>query len=283
VAAGRTIGSIADADGANASTLIPAVDRGYTVNGDGSVTQFVLSTLQTVKRIKLGDDADSAVYDPATGQLAVMMAEDRAVVFLDAKSGDRRGSLKMPSAKLEATAVDGQGRIFIAERDRNAVAVVDAKARTLVAEWPIAGCQQPTGLAYDAGHKRLFAGCRGNDPVLGIIADGDGRAVATVPIGRGNDGVIYDADTTSIFTSNGVDANLVVVRQLDADTYALAEAVMTRPSARTMAMNPKTKAIYLVTAEGAVDPAKPVNTGPSRFYPNVFFPDTLTVLTYAPR
>jgi len=50
-----------------------------------------------------------------------------------------------------------------------------------------------------------------------------------------------------------------------------------------MTLDPKSKKVYLVTAEGSVDPAKKINKGVASFYPNKYFPDTFTVLTYAPK
>jgi hypothetical protein len=73
----------------------------------------------------------------------------------------------------------------------------------------------------------------------------------------------------------------VVIAQVDANTYRLEEAVSTRPYARTMALDPKTKKVYLVTAEGAVDPAQPWKSDVAPFYPNVYFRDTFTLLTYS--
>jgi hypothetical protein len=67
------------------------------------------------------------------------------------------------------------------------------------------------------------------------------------------------------------------------DSYTLAEATTTRPYARTMAYDPKTRKIYLVTAEGTADPAKKINKAVAPFYPNRYFPDTFTVLTFAPK
>ena len=120
--------------------------------------------------------------------------------------------------------------------------------------------------------------------VPAVVQDADsGKVIATQEIGRGNDGVIYDAETRKIYTSNGVDANLVIYDQVDANTYKLAEATTTRPYARTMALDPKTKKVYMVTAEGTSDPAKKINKAVAPFYPNRYFPDTFTVLTYAPK
>ena len=49
-----------------------------------------------------------------------------------------------------------------------------------------------------------------------------------------------------------------------------------------MAYDPATQSIYTVTAEGVQNPARPVNAGPSAFYPNAFYDDSFTVLTYRP-
>jgi hypothetical protein len=69
---------------------------------------------------------------------------------------------------------------------------------------------------------------------------------------------------------------------VDADHYRLADAPTTRPFARTMAFDPSTKRIYLVTAEGTVDVRRARRTSVSAFYPNRYFDDTFTLLTYAP-
>ena len=282
-AAAKVVGQIERSKGANATTLVPDDDRGYTTNGDGSTTIFRLSTLETLDRVKLGESADAAFYEPATGQLAFMMGDEHRITFIDAKTAAVTGRLTTLSESLEAAASDGEGQLFVAERDRAAVLRVDAKHHAARGEWRIAGCQQPTGLAIDRADHRLFVGCRGAKPVLAVLASDTGRLVAALPIGRGNDGVVYDPETRRVFTSNGLDADLVIFDQLNPDRYVLSQAVTTRPIARTMALDPKTKKVFLVTAEGVVDPARPVNHEAGPFYPNHYFPDTFTLLTYAPQ
>ena len=281
--AGKLVGSIQNSAGANAAKLVEEFDRGYTVNEDGSSTVFQLSTLKTLERVKLGEDADNAFYDPATGQLAFMMGDSKQIAFVEAKSGKLLGKLAMDSSKLESAAPDGQGSLFVAERDRNRVVRIDVAQRKLTAEWPTTGCEQPTGLALDQAGKRIFVGCRGSKPVLAVLDAETGRVVATPEIGRGNDGVVYDAQEHRIYTSNGVDANLVIYDQVDPDTYKLEQAVGTRPQARTMALDPASKKLYLVTAEGVVDPAREINRGAAPFYLNRYFADSFTLLTYSRR
>jgi hypothetical protein len=277
----KVIKTLAESTGAGAIRLVPEFDLGYTANEDGTTTMFKLSTLQTIKRVPFGKDSDSAFYEPKSKQLVFTMGDSEALAFVDAKTGSVTGTLKMNSHKLDGSAPDGQGNMFIAVRDKNRVAKVDVVQRKLVAEWPTDGCSQPTGLDYDATSKRIFVGCRGDKPVLAVMDAQSGNVMTTLPIGHGVDGVVFDASTHQIYTSNGVDANLVVYAQVDADNYKLVEAATTRPYARTMALDPKTKKVYTVTAEGVADPAKKINTAVTAFYPNTYYDDTFTVLTYS--
>ena len=283
VKAGKVVAQIADSAGANSTTLVPEFDRGYTSNGDGSTTIFRLSTLKTIGRVSFGKSADAGFYEPVTKQMMFAMGDDRALAFVDAKTGKPLATLPMKSEKLEAAAADGRGNLFINERDRDRVARIDARNHTVTAEWPTTGCDQPTGMAYDAADRRIFSGCRGDHPVLSVMDADDGKVVATPQIGRGNDTVIYDPAEHAIYTSNGIDANIVIIRQAGPDRYNLIEATTTRPEARTMARDPKTGQLYLVTAEGVADPLHKINVGVAPFYPNTYFPGTYTLLTYARR
>lgn len=279
----KITGTIANTQGGNATTLVPEFDRGYVTNTDGSLTIFQLSDLATLERVKLGTDADNAFYDPATKQLLVTMGDSKRAAFVDAKTGKLNGMLGIDSEKLEGAAPDGNGNYFMALRDRNKVIRIDARTRTVTAEWPIAGYVLPNGLAYDPATKRIFVSTRGSNPSLLVLDSENGKIVAHPAIGGGNDLVIFDSETKKIYTSNGFDGTLVIIDQIDADNYKLAEATTTRPYARTMALDPKTKRIYLVTAEGTVDPSKPIRTAIAPFYPNTYFKDTFSLLTYSPR
>jgi hypothetical protein len=279
----RVVRTIDKTDEAGAITLVSEFDRGYTANEDGTTTVFQLATLKTIDRVKFGENADSGFYDPVTKQIAFTMGDSSAIAFVDAKTGKVLDTMKVDSKKLDGTAPDGEGNLLMALRDRNQVVKIDVAQRKIAAQWPTTGCEQPTGLAYDKEHKRIFIGCRGAKPVLAVMDAQSGQIVTTLEIGRGNDGVIYDPATRRIFTSNGVDANLVIYEQVDPDTYKLGEATTTRPYARTMALDPKTKKVYLVTAEGTADPAEKINKGVAPFYPNRYFANTFTVLTYAPK
>ena len=280
---GKILKNLEDTAGGNTTRLVPEFDRAYVVNTDGTATVFQLSTLQKLDRVKFGDNADNCFYDPVSKQLMITMGDSQAAVFVDAATAKVTGTLAIDSAKLEGAAADGQGNFFLALRDRNKVIRINVAGRKITAEWPTDGCELLSGLDYDPSTRRIFVAGRGEQPVLAVLDADTGKVVARPAIGRGNDAVIFDPETRRIYTANGMDGTLVIIQQVGADTYKLAEAATTRPYAKTMAMDFKTKKIYLTTAEGTVDPAKPWRTNLAPFYPNKFFPGTFVILTYSRR
>lgn len=283
VATHTVIGTIDGTEAANKAILVPQLDRGYSVNGDGTSTEFVLSSLKTIRHIRFGQNADAGSYEPVTGQLFFTMGDSHKVAFVDALSDKLVATLPLDSGNIEASAPDGHGNIFVAERDRDKVVRIDARTHTVTASWPTAPCHQPVGLDYDAAAQRIFVGCRSDHPVLAVLNAASGALVTTLPIGRGNDGVAYDPGTHLVYTANGIDANLVVIRQAGANNYQLDQAISTRPMARTLALDTARDRIYLVDAAGGVDPTRKVNSAVAPFYPNFYFDDTFTVLTYQRR
>ena len=277
--ANKVLRILDDTQGANAFVLLPEMDRGFVINQDGSATLFALATHRTLKRVKFAAEADNGFYDPVTQQLLVTTGGAQEAVFLDPKSGDVLGRLHVDSSKLEGTAPDGKGNMYMALRDRNKVLRIDMKRLEVTAEWPTPGCEQPNGLAFDAANRRLLIACRGSSPVLAVINADDGKVLSTVPTGRGSDVMVYDAEQHKIYTANGADANMTVIDQLDADNYRVAEVPTTRPYARTMAFDPLSKTVYLVAAEGTVDPSMKWGSDVATYYPNRYFKDTFTVLT----
>jgi DNA-binding beta-propeller fold protein YncE len=268
---------------ANAVTLVPEFDRGYTTNGDGTTTVFRLSTFRAIARIQLGTDADSAFYEPVTGQLAFTMGGSCKIVFVDARTARPTGEVKMDSAKFDGAVPDGEGRLFVTLRDQKSIAIIDAANRRLDALWPTAACEEPTAIGFDPNGRRLFVGCRGRHPALAVLDAGSGRPVTTLEIGRGNAGVAYDATTRKIYTCNGIDANLVIYDQVDADNYQLSEVTTTPKHAGPMALDRVTKKVYLVAEERAVDRVERIEGAVPTLYPGSRFADIFTVLTYAPK
>jgi DNA-binding beta-propeller fold protein YncE len=103
----------------------------------------------------------------------------------------------------------------------------------------------------------------------------NGRVVGSVPIGPGPDDSAYDPETRLIYTSNG-DGTVSVIQQESPDSYSLLETVKTAPGARNMALDQKTKRIFLPIADRA--PPAPIAQTPNPR--GAFIPGTFRVLVF---
>jgi DNA-binding beta-propeller fold protein YncE len=107
-------------------------------------------------------------------------------------------------------------------------------------------CRELTALAVDGAHTRLFAAC-GNMKML-VLNGGTGEQVTTLPIGPGTEAIGYDEGRGLIYTANGgAQGTLTIIRQDVTDTYSEIQNLATRQRARTLAVNPATGQVYLVT------------------------------------
>jgi len=88
--------------------------------------------------------------------------------------------------KPEFLASDGSGKVFVNLEDKDVVAVVDLKSRSVVSRWPVAPAGHPVGMAIDPAAHRLFIGCR-NPQKLVVMNDETGKIEAALPIGAGVD------------------------------------------------------------------------------------------------
>ncbi len=112
--------------------------------------------------------------------------------------------------------------------------------------WSLAPCEEPSGLAMDQKHRRLFAGC--HNKMMAMVDADTGKVIATPAIGEGVDANAFDADQQLAFSSNG-DGTLTVVHEDSPDKFTVVENAATQRSARTMALDTTNHDVYLVAAE----------------------------------
>lgn len=121
-------------------------------------------------------------------------------------------------------------------------------------------CSTPKSLAIDSAHSRLFEAC--NNSKLFVLNADNGNLIATLPIGSDVDAIGYDAKNGLIYSANGgADGSLTIIRQDIADSYAVVQTLPTRQRARTLAVNPDTGQVYLVTDMLGMDLSRPGSIG----------------------
>ncbi len=239
-------GDIPDTQGVHGIAIASDLGKGFTSNGRANtVTIFDLKTLKPLGTVKTGTNPDAIIYDAGTKRVFAMNGRSQDVTAINAADGTVAGTIAV-SGKPEFAVSDGKGSIYVNLEDKSELVQFDAQKLTVTNHWPLAPCEEPSGLAMDTKTRRLFVGC-GNKMMAVVNAD-TGKVVATPAIGAGVDANGFDPGTKYAFASTG-DGNLTVVHEDSADKFTVVENVPTKKSARTMALDTKTHAVFLPVAE----------------------------------
>lgn len=243
---GAVAGDIPDTQGVHGIAIASDLGRGFTSNGRANtVTIFDLKTLKAIGSVKTGTNPDAIIYDPSTKRVFAFNGRSQDATAINAADGTVAGTLAL-GGKPEFAVADGKGSIFVNIEDKSEIVQIDPQKLTVLHHWPLAGCEEPSGLAMDLNSRRLFAGC-GNKKLAVVNAD-TGKVVATPAIGDGVDANAFDPGTNLVFSSNG-EGTLTVIHEDSPDKYSVVENVPTKKSARTMGLDLKTHNVFLPTAE----------------------------------
>jgi DNA-binding beta-propeller fold protein YncE len=249
---GKLLGEIPGLNGAHGVALAYAAGHGFATSGrDSSVTMFDLKTLRVLRRIKAADDADAILYDPASKRVFTFNGDANSSSVIDPISGRMVRSIPL-GGKPEFGVTTGHGRLYANLEDKAEIVEIDPAAMHVVRRWSLAPCEEPTGLAIDRVHHRLFSGC--HNKLMAISDAAEGRLIGHVPIGGGVDGDAFDPSLQLAFASNG-DGTLTVVHEDSPTSFHVVANVVTRRGARTMALDEHSHRVYTVTAAFGSIPA----------------------------
>jgi DNA-binding beta-propeller fold protein YncE len=220
-------------------------------------------------------DADAVLYDPASKRVLTFNGGAGSSTVIDPASGKSVGSIRL-GGKPEFGVTAGDGKVYVNLEDQGRLAEIDPAGMRVTRSWSIAPCEEPTGLAIDRAHHRLFSVCRNR--LMTVSDAAAGRAIATVPIGEGVDGAAFDPATGLAFASNG-DGSITVVHEDSPAAFRAVATVPTRRGARTMALDPGTHRLFTVTADFGPTPAATAEQPHPR--PSLV-PGTFSLLVLAP-
>jgi len=271
------VGEIADTPGVHAFVAAPELRRGFSSNGKESKSSVVdLTTLKTTSKIDTGPNPDAIVYEPRHGEVYVFNHTGNSVTVINAKAATVSATIPLGGNPEFAVVDETAGRVYCNIEDKNEIAVIDVDKHEVVAHWPLAPGEGPSGIALDATHHRLFSGC--HNKMMVMLDTESGKVVANVPIAAGVDGCAFDDANQLAFASCG-DGTTVIAREEAPDKLAVVQSLKTERGARTMALDPKTHRIYLPSAQFQPPPSPSPGASPGR--PTVV-PDTLKLLVYGP-
>jgi YVTN family beta-propeller protein len=241
---GHIAGEIADTPGVHGFAV--AAPRGFSSNGkENKVSVVDLKTLATNSKVGTGENPDAILYEPERTEVYAFNGKGQSATVIDAKTAKVVGTISLGGKPEFAVADKPTDRVFCNIEDKNELVAIDTKTHHVIARWPLAPGEEPSGLAFDAARHRLFAGC--SNKLLVMLDSDTGKVLATAPIGAGVDACAFDETTGNIFASCG-DGTVTIAKETDGKLNVM-QTLQTERGARTMALDPVTHRIYLATAK----------------------------------
>jgi DNA-binding beta-propeller fold protein YncE len=246
------VGDIPNTNGVHGIAIAADMDKGFISDGrDGNVTIFDTKTLKVLGTAPAGKNPDAIIYDPASKRVFAFNGTSKDATAIDAKTGTVAGTIPL-GGKPEFAVADEKGHVFVNIEDKSEIIQFDSNKLVVENHWPIAPGEEPSGLALDRKHRRLFSVC--SNKLMVVVNADTGKVITTLPIGAGTDAAGFDPETEYAFSSNG-EGTLTVVHEDSPDKFSVIETVPTLARARTMALDTKTHQVYTVTAEFGPAPA----------------------------
>jgi YVTN family beta-propeller protein len=224
---------------------------GYITDGAANeVVVFDRRTNGVVAHVPAGANPDGIVFEPVTQTVWAFNGHSNSATVISDATHQVVATIPLPG-KPEFPVADGKGAIYDNIENLSEIVHIDAKTDKVLAAWPTAPCEGPSGLAIDREHERLFAVCDGK---MAVVDARTGKVVATPAIGEEPDAARFDARHQLAFSSNR-DGTLTVIHEDSPDSYSVLQTLATKSGARTMELDEASDRIYLVTADFEPRPA----------------------------
>jgi DNA-binding beta-propeller fold protein YncE len=260
---GKFVRSITGLDTPHSILYVPEVNRLFIVDGGkgGSCEILDGTSYQHIKSVKLTEDADALVYDPASHLLYIGNGGKEAgndfsfITVIDTTKGEKLADIKVPSGNIEAMAVERGGPLlYVNFRDKNQVGLIDRKSGVVKSTWQLTKVTHNTPMVLDESNHRLFLAGR-KPGVFGVVDTTSGKEIVTLPAADGVDDMSYDPLTKRIYVACA-DGFVNVYQQIDADHYEALGRAPTGNRGKIGVLVPELHRYYVATSKKDATPAK---------------------------
>src|SRR6266481_5888950 len=257
---GKPIHTISGIEKPHAVLYREDLDRIYVTDGEtGDLKIFDGKTYKLLSSVKLLEDADSIGYDPKTKYLYIdngggdVHQTYSMLSVVDTTAAKKLADIKIEGETLEAMTLESSSpKLYVNNKAKNQVDVVDREKQAIVASWPVTKCKTNVAMALDETNHRLFIACRTSSMV--VMDTQSGKEITALPITKGVDDAVYDAASKRIYAA--CDGNVDVYQQSSPDEYKLLAQIPTGPMARTARLVPELKRYFVAVPQHGSDPAK---------------------------
>lgn len=225
--AGKLVKQIADQGKVSGVCYAAELDLIYVGNGAGTCNAFDGKDYKQVFSAK-APGADNVHYH--AGRKAVYVAHGTSLTELDAKTGEIKGTVKLPGSAHGFSIDEAAGKVFVVLTKPSLIAVVDVAKREVTDKFPLAlGDGSP--IDRDPATNTLFVGCPKGKPAVVAVDAKTGKELYAAEIPAGIDDLHFDAKRNRLYASCS-DGNLAVLEK-KADKFEVTSKLKTPNDSRT--------------------------------------------------
>jgi DNA-binding beta-propeller fold protein YncE len=248
---GKLIHRITEVEVPHALLYRQDLQRLYVTDGEpGALKIFDGKTYSLIKSVPLLPDADAIAYDPASNYLYIYNGGKDAkmtystISIVDTTRGEIVGDIKVDGDQLETMVLESSSpKMYVNNRAKNQVDVIDRNARKAVASWPVTLGKGNDPIALDELNHRLFVVCRSGQLV--IFDTSTGAELQALPVGEFVDDLVFDAKSKRLYAPSGVAGTIDVYEQIDANHYRSLGKVPSGPWGKTGRLVPELKRYFV--------------------------------------
>ena len=250
----QVAGEIADTPGVHGFAIAADLGRGFASNGrENKVSIVDLKTLKTIQKVDTGENPDAILYEPGRKEVYAMNGRGKSATVIDAQSGKVVATIPLEGKPEFAQADAKAGKVYVNIEDLSAIKVIDTATHKVTDTWPISPGESASGMAIDLQNHRLFLGC--DNKLMLMVDSTSGKVIYSVPIGEGVDANAFDPGAKLAFASSGGSATVTIAHEESPTLLKVVQTLKTRKGARTMALDPSTRTIYLAVTDYEPQPA----------------------------
>lgn len=232
------------------------LDRIYVTDGEAGMVRVIDGkNYKVIKSIPLQLDADAMSMDPSTKLLYVVSGgKDVKMTYstlsvVGSTEGKKLTDIKVDGDTLEVMSLESSSpRLFLNNRAKNEIEVIDRDKRAIQATWPITLGKTNVAMAYDEASHRLFVGCRGGQIV--VFDTQTGKELQALKIAEGIDDLHFDPQSKLLFAACGAGSGEVdLYKEVDPDHYEAAGKLASAAGVRNGRFVPELHEYFLAVPQ----------------------------------
>jgi len=212
-------------------------------SGHGAVGIVDTDTLKEIARLPGGVFPDGIAYDPKEKRIFVSDELGGAVSIIDAASNHFVARMPAGGEVGNVRYDPVTSNLYAPIQSKNELEAFSPQKGTRIADYPLAGCDHPHGLAIALGAAIGYVACDGND-VLTVVNLVTGKVLLRLPVAHDPDVLAIDPSARRLYVA-GESGNLSTFDIAQPDEPKALGDTFVGPDAHSVAVDPATHKLYL--------------------------------------